>query len=191
MTRVLPTTVVVLALAVSGGASAGDEAQYVGAAVCLSCHSQDAGVPWIGTAHARSHLVLGTGYEEMVLDNQHRMVDVGHGRVIAEAAERLQAETDCLSCHATAAGVPESQRADSFFVADGVQCEACHGPGGKHAAVHNDGTADASVSESTMAATLGACQRCHRLKPSHAVLKVEPFEAEAAWRRIAHGVRHD
>jgi hypothetical protein len=145
-------------------------------------------MPWTATPHARSYLVLGTGYEEMVIGNAHRMVDIGHGEEIAEAAERLGQETDCLGCHATAAGVAEAHRAETFHLEDGVQCEACHGPGGEHVARQRaaESGAASGVDAAPLTATLDGCQRCHRPKPSHAVLDTEPFEPEARWQQIAH-----
>ncbi len=179
-----------LTVAGAVGLAAGAEGEpvYVGVGVCLSCHAGNAGVPWTATAHARSYLVLGTGYEEMVLGNAHRMVDIGHGREIVEAAERLGQETDCLSCHATAAGATTAQRAETFHLEDGVQCEACHGPGGEHVAQRRAAEIgeDSNVELKRLKATLDGCQRCHRPKPSHAVLETEPFEPAARWKTIAH-----
>lgn len=53
----------------------------------------------------------------------------------ANAAERLsksEQEQDCIGCHTTG-GAGKVER-DGKFVSRGVQCEACHGPGGAHAA---------------------------------------------------------
>ena len=83
------------------------------------------------------------------------------------------APAGCQGCHATSSRLP------------GVQCEACHGPGAAYApddVMRDRALARAlglrDLSSSNLAA---ACGRCHR-----AALSPRPFDAVAAWKKIAH-----
>jgi len=80
---------------------------------------------------------------------------------------------ECLACHTTGYGRPggydpgtETKGAPYL---QGVQCEACHGPGTKHA---RDGSYAASARES--------CRSCHTSKWS------PDFEFETFWKRVRH-----
>jgi hypothetical protein len=50
-----------------------------------------------------------------------------------------QKDRACTACHETAADVPAKRKAKSFDPGLGIQCESCHGPGGKHAAARMEG----------------------------------------------------
>jgi hypothetical protein len=190
------TVAVVVGVLSSSGWSGEDpapgEPKYAGAEVCATCHAQsrlgEQFQAWTGSMHARSYLVLATGYPEMIDRQARGMVDVGHGRAIAAEAERLGADTDCLHCHATGSEVDESDREPTFHVEDGVQCEACHGPGSAHAAAMGSLVEGQETPPEARLRrmSLDDCVRCHRHKPSHAVLERKPFEPAAAWKKIAH-----
>ena len=163
--------------------------KYVGVAGC-TCHRKE-GLGgqvqrWTGTSHARSYLVLGTGCPEMIEAEAKGMVEVGHGRGVAQEAMRLGIDTDCLKCHATAAGVDTSFLEPTFHIEDGVQCEACHGPASGHVAMMM-GKKGASPTEAQLERpTKEDCMMCHHEKPSHAILKGKAFNYEKAWKKIAH-----
>jgi hypothetical protein len=81
---------------------------FVGEKVCASCHfAQD--LAWRKTKHAKGFEILPAKY---------------------------QADKSCLACHATGVG-----QATGFTSVDatpglvGTSCEACHGPGSKHAEI--------------------------------------------------------
>jgi hypothetical protein len=159
------------------------EALYVGAGACFDCHPGAARV-WIGSEHARTFVVLATGYPEMIDPAARGMVKEGYGGRIAAAASRLGRDTDCLRCHSTASSVAADRRAGTFHPEDGVQCEACHGPGSVHVA---RARGEIAVDDRAIArGSLEACARCHRPKASHEVLGRPELDAEAAWPRIAH-----
>lgn len=103
---------------------------YVGAAVCKSCHTSHADA-WSDTKHARTFSRLGS-------------------------SDRLNEK--CMSCHVT--GSPEMIKADAPNATfPSVQCEACHGPGGRHV-----GQAQAkAIAPGAIVKTPGeeACTRCH------------------------------
>ena len=78
---------------------------YVGAGICGQCHSSQH-ASWLGTPHA-------TAYERLQAVQRH-------------------ADPECIACHVTGFGQPTG-----FHLGDlglgGVGCEACHGPGRRHA----------------------------------------------------------
>jgi hypothetical protein len=86
----------------------------------------------------------------------------------------------CAMCHATG----DAPAGRAYFA--GVQCEACHGPGGGYA--EDDLMRDPVLARllglrdlSTPAARAALCQECHT-EP----LRLLPFEPERAWQQIAH-----
>jgi len=161
-------------------------------ATCLECHSVAAGtlegVPWAGTAHARTYLVLETGYEAMVPPEAQKLVPLGAGRQIRQEAARLGSETGCVSCHGGAPMAEVLPLDDTFHVEDGVQCETCHGPGSLHVRSRREGFHEADSLSIGAAVRARLCDRCHREKPSHRVLGTSAFAAEKAWQSIRHAL---
>ncbi len=167
-------------------------AAYVGASVCIDCHA-DQGARWTATKHARSHLLLGTGYAELIDRRARGMVFEGHGGTIAAAAETVGNETDCQSCHGTLPAndpPPDPPPEETFHIEDGVQCETCHGPGSLHVAVYEGATTQsggpAAAGQLRRMALTDCTTLCHRNKPSHAVANRKPLDPERAWPEIAH-----
>lgn len=155
---------------------------YIGAKACAECHSGQAMghqfSKWRITAHARAYAALGRP----------------EAKAIAERAGipgEPQQATYCLGCHATAADTEEWEQLEDFHLQDGLQCEACHGPGSEYA--YRD-----IMKDRERAMTLGlkvpdkeTCLICHRHKGSHAaVLGERPFDLETAWQQIAHPLPH-
>jgi hypothetical protein len=86
-------------------------------------------------------------------------VQMALGRVLEPAETR-----DCFGCHSTAA-----RRGDNLQLAkyeNGVQCEACHGPGGAHVAAVVGGKPKTSAIRSlkgmSAVETNNLCGACHR-----------------------------
>lgn len=72
----------------------------------------------------------------------------------------------CLDCHAN--NVPESKRAKTFNLADGVSCESCHGPSsnwlGKHVSLanfHSENIAAGMYPTEDPMARAELCASCH------------------------------
>ncbi len=96
--------------------------KYIGADKCKSCHgsaeSGDQHSLWKGMDHAKAFDVLASeGAKKLAA---------------AKGIADPQKADECLKCHVTAFGVPEDQIKKGFNRAQGVQCEACHGPGEQH-----------------------------------------------------------
>ena len=86
---------------------------YVGSAACATCHSAESiGNQydlWLRSPHAKAVLILGSA--------EGRKVAAAHG------IEKPEEDRRCLACHTTGGG------AEAKTAAEGVGCEACHGPG--------------------------------------------------------------
>ena len=97
-----------------------------------------------------------------------------HFRAFATLAQRGESQNRrCLSCHTTGYGRysgydPMAEQKKGLDL-QGVQCEACHGPGTKHAR-------DGSYSE----VARSSCKRCHTSQWS------PDFDFETFWERIPH-----
>lgn len=96
------------------------EPHYVGAEKCKTCHDKKGAVQqfsiWKDSKHAQAYETLGTEQAK---------------KFAAEAGIKTdpQQAEECLECHVTGYGRDSVLFAESFDVTDGVQCEACHGPG--------------------------------------------------------------
>jgi YVTN family beta-propeller protein len=144
------------------GANAGSSArdtQYVGVMVCAGCHTGEKKgyvfSQWRLSAHADAYAVLGT---------KKTCPNAGKHHVQGNP----QKAALCLKCHATGQG-PEAVR--------GVQCESCHGPGGRYAqdAVMRDHAA--SKKAGLVKPTRKTCIRCHTNKN---------FNYEKMKKKISH-----
>jgi hypothetical protein len=120
--------------------------RYLGQNVCFRCHA----------------------------DLMARLAVDMHFRAFATLDQRGEGENKaCLSCHTTGYGRysgydPVAEQKKGLDL-KGVQCEACHGPGTKHAR-------DGSYREAARA----SCKRCHTSKWS------PDFDFETYWMRIPH-----
>ena len=149
------------------------ESAYIGAQACAVCHD-DAYQVWLGTPHARSWVFLST---PMAL----RVAAQFEGGPVEEPTRSAR----CLDCHATAARVDPAYISTEFHFEEGVQCEACHGPGADHAEDPEVPTLGSELAARSVDGT--TCSICHRPPPSHAVLERDSFDRMKGLRRIAHG----
>lgn len=81
--------------------------EFIGAKKCASCHF-DQYLQWRQTKHAKTFEVLPAKY---------------------------QTDEKCLKCHTTGFGHPTGYKSSADADLKGTTCEACHGPGSKHAEV--------------------------------------------------------
>ena len=162
----------------AGGAA---ENKYIGADKCKSCHgaaeSGDQHGAWKASKHAKA-------FETLASDAAKK---IATEKGLADAAKA----DECVSCHVTAFGVPEANIKKGFDRAQGVQCEACHGPGENHmkarfaAAAKGDapaGPVQIPADEIVSAPTMDVCVKCHNEKsPSY-----KPF----CYHEFAAKIRH-
>jgi len=152
---------------------------YIGMKKCSMCHKKDATgnqlAVWSATAHAKAFEVLSS--------------EAG----LAKAKELKVADpckdAACLKCHTTGHGTPAALGGDALLPADGVSCEACHGPGSGYNKMKtmqdiHAGTLDGTtvglhkVDEST-------CLGCHKKdNPGHK----GTFDYATAIKKIAHPI---
>jgi hypothetical protein len=169
-------------------------ASYVGVDTCKTCHAS-AYRAWLGTGHARSTVGL---YSDMAM-------------MVAMKEELKHRDTmrsgRCLSCHGVAHDVSSAFRESGLRMAEGVTCEACHGPQSAHVerVSRPVGRALASVRTAALKAVrsirleLGGkaavesysedrCMGCHKPGPSHEVDGMAAlFSFESRWKQILHG----
>ena len=107
-------------------------------------------------------------------DIMPRFVSSKHFRAFETLRQRdASTKAECVACHTTGYGRPggydpETEQKGAPYL-QGVQCEACHGPGTLHA---RDGSYVKSARES--------CRVCHTAKWS------PDFEFESYWKRAIH-----
>ncbi len=122
---------------------------YVGAAICASCHAAET-AQWKTTAHANAFKTL--------LD-VHRHY-----------------QPRCVVCHVVGYGTPAGYRiGDRGDKLVNVQCEVCHGPGGRHVAQPSRATIRRAVPESV-------CLECHTMDHS------DHFVYADRLPRVTHGI---
>ncbi|MBU1099468.1 MAG: cytochrome c family protein [Bacteroidetes bacterium] len=154
------------------------ENEYIGSKKCGMCHKKDNTgnqlAIWEKSAHAKAFEVLSS--------------DAGKAIAKEKGIADPQKAAACLKCHAT--GQHEGAKFDTKFeIADGVQCEACHGAGSEykamkvmkdHAASVAAGMTDYSVKGSAKA----QCATCHENTEIHPTNK--DFDYEKNWAKISH-----
>jgi YVTN family beta-propeller protein len=156
----------------------GKQPVYVGVRACTVCH-QGKGMGhacsrWLQTKHARAYAVLARPEARQIAE-------------LSGIPQEPQESPLCLGCHATGAHVEEWQREDGFQVADGVQCEKCHGPGSEY-------MAESVMMDHVQARAAGLmmprrqdCMVCHEVKGSHvAVHRLPKLDMDEAASRLAH-----
>ena len=180
--RVVLAAVLVAAVFHAPGADydTGKNPLYLGAQACSECHASGATghqfSQWRSTAHARAYAVLASPEAKAI------------ARLSGIPGEPQQAPM-CLGCHATAAEAEDWERLDGFHVEDGLQCEACHGPGSEYATREVMLDRRKAMTMGLRIPDRGFCLNCHRAKGSHqAVLQAKPWDAERAWKEIAHPI---
>ena len=165
------------------GAAGGGGRQpvYLGARGCAQCHT-DAAIghqfgAWRSSAHARAYAVLSNPEAKTIAE-------------LSGITEEPQKAKMCLGCHATASETEDWERTETFHLEDGLQCEACHGPGSEYAERDIMKNREQAVAHGLILPDKETtCHRCHRTKGSHeAVLRRKPFDAKLGWREIAHPV---
>ncbi len=182
----LPARVFV-ALILTGGSVAGQQqyepviddvdsvrtalSSYVGAQTCATCHADEYEI-WLGTPHSRAWVFLSTPIAE-------RIAAGFEGGPVDEPTRSAR----CLRCHATAATIEPIYLGSEFHFQEGIQCEACHGPGGDHALDPDVATLGPDLAARVDGTT---CSLCHPPPASHAILNRAPFDRLKGLQRINH-----
>jgi YVTN family beta-propeller protein len=156
---------------------------YLGARACGACH---AGLSmgnqyslWIRSKHSQAYALLAKPESKRIAQ-------------ISGLRQEPQQAPICLGCHATAFNAEDWEKDDDFRTEEGVQCEACHGPGSEYAVEEVMRAPEAARRAGLRIPTEQDCMNCHIEKGSHvAVLKSPQIDIKKAWRDIAHPLPGD
>jgi cytochrome c peroxidase len=156
------------------------EFNFIGVKKCSMCHKsekQGSQLPiWEKSAHANAYKTLQTEEAD---------------KIAAEKGFETKAvETDaCLKCHVTGHGLPEARFEKGFDIADGVQCEACHGPGSEYKSMKIMKDQAAAVKAGLViyaddAAIEAKCKTCHNEEsPTY-----KEFKFAEMYEKIKHNI---
>jgi len=164
--------------AAANHSGSGKEPIYIGSQACGQCHDGPAighqFSKWRLSGHAQAYAALSLPEAK----------EITRLSGITEEPHRAKM---CLGCHATASEEEDWRHGDGFHLEDGLQCEACHGPGSEYAVREVMRDRPRALANGLKLPPLEDCLVCHRVKGSHdAVLKKSPFQLEAAALRVAH-----
>ncbi len=147
---------------------------YIGAKKCGMCHKKEKDgaqlKKWEEGPHAKA-------YENL------------------KAADAEAVKNDaCLKCHATGAGSDASLNDKKFSIEEGVQCEACHGPGSEYKSMkimkdHDKSVANGLIVWENDEAIAKMCMDCHSMdakKAAYADHKDKEFKFEEMYAKVKH-----
>ena len=151
---------------------------YIGTKACAACHGGesmgDQHAKWMLTKHSRAHASLA----------DPRSMEIAR---LSGIPHEPQSSSVCLGCHATGSEAEDWEKDPAFDLADGVQCEMCHGPGSEYADAKVMRNAKNARSAGLIIPVKKDCMGCHLEKGSHvAVLRQPAIDIDKAWDRISH-----
>ena len=179
MKRSVPFTILILGLALAFTLDAAPKKPvYVGARVCGSCHNG----PTMGHQYSKWLLSKHSkGFAALSLPESREIAKVSGVR------ELPWKSPVCLGCHSTASTAEDWEKDETFHSEDGLQCEACHGPGSEYSSEAVMKDRKAAMEAGLRLPTTETCLGCHKQKGSHeAVLKNPTVNVEKAIKDIAH-----
>ena len=150
--------------------------KYVGVTMCSVCHKTEKQGKqfdiWKSSAHASAFKTLESPKADEIAKAK------GLKTKAAEAPE-------CLGCHVTGYGVDKSLTA-ALKVEDGVQCEACHGPGSDYKSfpIMKDKAKAESAGLVLAQDDPKLCATCHNSKSP----TFKEFKYKESWEKIKHPV---
>ena len=152
---------------------------YVGSRVCASCHNGP------GMGHQYSKWLLSKHAQAYTALSRPEAWEIARISGLREEPWKAQI---CLGCHSTAYKADEREiDAETFRREDGLQCEACHGPGSEYSTEAIMRDRKAAMMAGLKMPTKDDCMVCHLEKGSHvAVLRNPTVDIEEAWKQIAH-----
>ena len=182
---ILASAVVLFTACIEGYA---EEPDYVGHNQCRICHNRkDEGEQWnkwkAGPHASAFEILSGDAAKEVA-------AELGLEKPPVEAPE-------CLKCHVSTYDVEILEPHDKIKMADGVQCESCHGPSSIHIAEGKKfKSGDETANPTALAVHPGVevCLACHNDEsptwdPARYTLEdgsTSGFDFEQAWAKIDH-----
>lgn len=154
-------------------APAAGKPAYVGVAKCKTCHMSDAKgnqyKKWMASSHAGAFDTLGTPQAKAVAEK-------------AGVTGNPQESPKCLSCHVTGFEAPKELKQASLTTAEGVSCEACHGPGSEYKEIKIMKDVAAAKAKGLVMPTEETCTKCHNKNSP----TFKGFTYAEAVKKIAH-----
>ena len=165
------------------------DATYLGASQCKMCHNKkDEGEQW-----NKWKAVKHSGAFETL--KSPAAVKIGQDKGLPKPPSE---SPECLKCHVTGYDAAAKTVPEKIKMEDGVQCEACHGPGSEHAAAgkkflfSKDTSIDMAATQKKVEAA--TCLKCHNEEspnwnPERYTLKdgaKAGFDFDQAYKKIQH-----
>jgi len=173
--KVVVAVCFMMALLCLDGKARADEHKYIGVSKCKICHmSESKGNQykiWLDSKHAKA-------YETLASDDAKK------------TAERVGLKTEpqkspeCLKCHVTAFGAADSLKEGSFNIADGVQCESCHGAGSDYKGMTIMKDKQKAIAVGLVIPTKEGCLKCHNSESPN----YKEFNFDEYYKKIAHSI---
>ncbi len=175
--KVLTTLSTLVVLSTPGlvRAQADELPSYVGEAVCQECHSP---------GHGRRPCLLGTIAEHNRAYQTLGKLEAGHIASVSGVTEKPRESRICLGCHATGSDAGPRWMTSTFNIADGVQCETCHGAGSLHVAAYSSSEDNRSLDrqQGIGRGNRAECVACHVDRPSHQLVLEQGYRLPPADR---------
>ena len=147
--------------------------RYVGSTACRSCHSDaehgNPYVQWMRSRHGHAYWRLGADWSLFLAKLRPHYADL----------EDPISDHRCLLCHVNGRQDDDALFAASYREAEGVGCEACHGPGSLYVDSEIMTDREAFLANGGRIPDENTCRNCHR--------RSENFDYAEMWPKVAHG----
>jgi hypothetical protein len=160
------------------------EAKYVGAQDCGRCHKKELIGDQLGAWKKGDHA------KAMEALKSEKAKKIAKERGLTVAPDQSD---DCVRCHATGHGLEPAQIFKKpLAIADGVQCESCHGPGSEYRKkkIMADHKKAVAAGMWEPGENEKVCTACHN-KDSPTWDTAKGFDFEAAKKKIEHPIPKD
>lgn len=147
--------------------------RYVGSSACRSCHSDAAHgnpyVRWMQSRHGHAYWRLGADWALFLAKLRPHYADLSSPI----------SDDRCLLCHVNGRQEDDALFANTYREAEGVGCEACHGPGSLYVDPEIMADREAFLANGGRIPDEATCRSCHR--------NSEQFKWDEMWPKVAHG----
>lgn len=147
--------------------------RYVGSSACRSCHSDAAHgnpyVRWMQSRHGHAYWRLGADWALFLAKLRPHYADLSDPI----------SDDRCLLCHVNGRQEDDALFANTYREAEGVGCEACHGPGSLYVDPEIMADREAFLANGGRIPDEATCRSCHR--------NSEQFKWDEMWPKVAHG----
>ncbi|MDE3058043.1 MAG: cytochrome c family protein [Bacteroidota bacterium] len=149
--------------------------KYVGVKICSMCHKTEKQGNQFGIWQASKHA---EAFKTLQTDKANEIAK-------AKGLKTAAAESpECLKCHVT--GYGSEAKMPTFKQEDGVQCEACHGPGSDYKVMSIMKDQKKAIAAGLVIAKDDPklCTKCHNEESP----TFKSFDYKVAWAKIKHPV---